>query len=234
MTIRLARTIRLGMALALLGALAACGPQSTPPPPPPPPPPPAPAIVIPPRPQPPQGAAAGLVVPVLGPDGVRQTVNARISPAQTLWNLRSAYNVAALSCQRPGDEPILAGYKTFLGANRKALTRANKAVDGEFRLRHGAAFVAPREAYMTQVYNYYALPPTLGGLCDAALAMARESASVKPAELDAFAARELAALDQVFENFFRAYDQYRLDLASWEARYGTQPGPGAVAAGGSH
>jgi hypothetical protein len=189
--------------------------------------------VIPPRPLPPPGAAAGFFVPVIGADGVRQTINARISSAQTLWNLRSAYNVAALNCLASEHVEILGGYKGFLKTQKKSLTAANKAVDAEFRQKYGAAFIRPREAYMTQVYNYYAFPPTLKNFCDAALVMARESAAVKPAELAAFAGRNLAMLDSVFETFFRSYERYQTAAAEWDAKYAqpqAKPAPGVLAA----
>lgn len=207
-----------GGVLVALSGLAACGPKSTPAPPPPPPPPPV--VYVPPRPLPPLGAAAALAIPGVGADGVRQTVNAHVLPAQAVWNLRSAYNVAALNCQRPEHADILVGYKKFLKANAKALTAANRGVDADFRKRYGAAFIRPREAYMTQVYNYYAFPPTLPGFCDAALVMARESVTLKPSELTAFSARNLAMLDTVFENFFRSYETYRAQAAAWDTKYG--------------
>ena len=42
----------------------------------------------------------------------------------------------------------------------------------------------------------------------------------------------LALIDTVFERFFQAYEQYRIDSAAWDARYGAQYGasqPGYVA-----
>lgn len=222
-----------GLVLAGAAVLAACGPKSTPPPPPPPPPPPV-VVYIPPRPLPPLGAAAGFAVPPIGANGVRVTVNAGISPAQTVWNLRSAYNVAALNCLKPEHADILVGYKKFLTVHKKGLTTANRTVDTEFKKRHGTSWIRPREAYMTQVYNYYAFPPTLERFCDAALVMARESMTVKPAELTAFSTRNLGMLDTVFEGFFRSYEQYRADAAAWDEKYApkaTAPASGGTAAG---
>ena len=158
-------------------------------------------------------------VPPIGLDGRRQSINNTTSPLQTVWNLRSAYNVAALGCLRAEHADILVGYKRFLKANKLGLVKANRAVDGDFRKRYGAAYIRPREAYMTQVYNYYAFPPTLPGFCDAALAMARESMTLKPAELTVFAARYVPLFDVVYENFYRSYDQYRADAAAWDAKY---------------
>lgn len=220
-----------GLVLAGAAALAACGPKSTPPPPPPPAPA-APMIVyIPPRPLPPLGASAGVAVPPIGANGLRQTINTGISPAQTVWNLRSAYNVAALNCLKPEHADILVGYKKFLTVHKKGLTAANRTVDAEFRKRHGTSWIRPREAYMTQVYNHYAFPPTIAKFCDAALVMARESMTLKPAELAAFSQRNLPRLDTVFEGFYQSYEQYRADAAAWDAKYA--PKAGASSAGGT-
>lgn len=199
-----------------LAVLSACATKQAPPPPPPPP-----LVVIPPRPLPPLGASPALVPPPVGLDGTRQTVNTGISTAQITWNLRSAFNVAALNCLRPQHASILTSYRAFLKTHERKLNSVNRTVDREFKDRFGTGFVRPREAFMTQVYNYFALPPTLPAFCDAALSMAVEAQTVKSADLDAFAARTLPALDAVFVDFFRQYDAYRVDLAAWEARYGT-------------
>ncbi len=186
---------------------------------PPPPPPPVPVVVIPPRPLPPLNASKLLNPPAKGPDGVRHTVNYQITPAQTLWNLRSAYNVAALDCLRPEHAAILTNYKAFLKANAKTLALANRTVDAEYRARFGPKFIKPREAYMTQVYNFYALPPTVPQFCDAALAMSSEAATTTPKLLSDFAMTQLPKLDMVFDQFFGAYEQWKNDAALWDARY---------------
>ncbi len=219
MNVLTGKRIFMGGAIAAgLAALAGCA--SKPPPPPPPPPP---VIVIPPQPVPPRGASPLLAVPPRDAFGLRQTVNARISPAQTAWNLRAAYNVAALNCLQPQHAQIVEGYRAFLKAHAKQLTAINRRVDKEFREKHGTRFIPPREAYMTQVYNYFALPPTLPAFCDASLAMSLEAQTVKSADLEAFATRTLPSLDRVFEEFYLSYEQYQTDLAAWRARYMPAP-----------
>lgn len=203
-----------GTALAGFAGLAGCAPKPAPAPPPPPV-----VVVIPPQPMPPRGAAPSLQVPPRDAMGLRQTVNLNISAAQTLWNLRSAYNVAALNCMKPEHAQIVINYRAFLKSHLKGLNAANKAVDSEFKAKYGARFIPPREAYMTQVYNYFALPPTLPAFCDAALAMSNEAATVPTAELETFAARSLPNLERVFLDFYTSFDQYRADLAAWQARY---------------
>jgi hypothetical protein len=185
-------------------------------------PPPPVAIAIPPRPYPPVGAPSRMTIPVLGVDGVRQTVNAHLTPNQTLWNFRSAYNVAALNCLRPEHAEIIIGYRAFLKKHARALTAANRGVDNEFKGKYGARFIAPREAYMTQVYNYFANPVTLRAFCDATLTMSRSLAAVPSADLPSYSTVELPKIEQVFEAFFRAYEQYRADAANWDAKYAPQ------------
>lgn len=190
---------------------------------------PPPVVVVPPQPQPPRGAPANLPVPPVDSFGVRQTINTHLTPAQTTWNLRSAFNVAALNCMQAEHTQILENYKKFLTSNAKKLTAVNKAVDQDFKARFGKGYVARRETYMTQVYNYFALPPTLPAFCDAALALGNQAQSVPSSELDAFAARSLPELDKVFLEFFRSYDQYRVDLAAWQAKYmASMPAPVAI------
>jgi hypothetical protein len=185
-------------------------------------------VVVPPQPMPPRGASPNLVTPPINTYGVRQTVNTGISAAQTTWNLRSAYNVAALNCMQPQHAQIVVNYRAFLKAQVRKLTAVNKAVDDEFKAKFGPKFIAPRELYMTQVYNYFALPPIQPSFCDAVLAMSIEAATVKSADLDSFAARSLPILEQVFLRFYTSFDQYRVDLTAWQAKYtvpGSTPAP---------
>ena len=198
MGVELRRIVLAASAVLGVGLVAACGPKSTPPPPPPPPKP-KPVVVIPPKPYPPNNAAGNMAIPALASDGLYQSVNRGISPAQTTWNLRSGYNVAALSCQGPARDEITANYVLFLKRHAKALAAANRKIDAEWKAKYGARFVTEREKYMTNVYNHFALPPTLDAFCRAALAMSRDEKLIKVGELDAFSARSLpSSLDQKF------------------------------------
>lgn len=207
-----------GTVAVLTVALASCAPKVVPPPPPPPPPPKV--VIIPPKPMPPNGASNNLAFPAADANGLRESVNRNISPSQMLWNLRSAYNVAALNCNEPKHANILVRYRAFLKNHARTLTAANKKVDEEFRKKYGARFTAPREQYMTAVYNHFALPPTLPHFCDAVLAVSEDGDAVKSADLEAFAVRSLPNIEVVFDDFYRRYEQYRIDLAAWQAQYG--------------
>jgi hypothetical protein len=169
-------------------------------------------------------------VPPINAAGMRQTVNAGVGPDQLVWNFRSAFNVAALDCMSGQHTAILENYKLFLKAHAKRLAAANRGVDKQFNVASGRAAIHAREAYMTQVYNFYALPPTLPGFCDAVLAMSTELTSVPPGKLDDFVAANQPRLDRVFLDFFNSYDQYRNDLAAWKARY--EPTAATIGASG--
>ncbi|MFN5783698.1 MAG: hypothetical protein ACK442_11630 [Novosphingobium sp.] len=194
----------------------------------PPPAPPAPAqkwVFVPYKPSPPNNASPNFVTPAVGPDGLHASVNRNISPAQTTWNLRSGYNVAALNCLQPKHAQIVVNYRAFLRTHAKALRAANLKVDSEWRGKYGAGFVRFREKYMTEVYNRFAMPPTLSAFCDAALAMSNDAKAVKVGQLDRFAAVSLPNLEIVFDDFYKRYDQYKADLAAWETKWaGYAPG----------
>lgn len=184
------------------------------------PPPPPVVVVIPPRPMPPLGAAPNMVLPAKAADGSRRTVNTAVTPAQALWNLRSAYNVAALNCTGEQGAPILAGYTEFQKKYAKALAATNKTLDKEFKTRFGAKAIREREAYQTQVYNFFALPPLVPSLCQAALEIATALQDVSAAQLEQFAPTGLASAEAPFRAFFDSYEQYQADLLAWEAQYG--------------
>jgi len=216
-------------AIAGLALLAACGPQKVVSAPPPPPPPPPVVVVVTPQPEPvpmrplpPRAASIDMVLPTVGPDGVRNTVNARLNSLEAVWNLRSGWNVAALNCLETRYQPILDGYKALLTAHAKRLTKVNTDLDKQYRTEFGAGTKAirAREAYMTQLYNYFALPPARDYFCDAALQISQESLLAPPKDIDAFALINLPKLEAAFEHFYQDMERWRIDVAAWDAKYG--------------
>lgn len=209
-----------GAALGLtLAALAGCAPKPAPPPPPP-----KPVVVIPPMPAPPMNAPLEMTIPPLDAQGVRHTVNYGISTSQAVWNLRSAYNVAALTCIEAEYAPILDGYKRFLKVYAKPLDKANKEIDSSFRTQHvGRAATVARESYQTQVYNFFSLPPVDSGFCKAAMDVSTELLTVDATQFEAYSFTGLAKLEAPFKEFFLAYEQYKADLAAWQAKYAGGP-----------
>ena len=219
---RRALLFTIGCAVALTSS-AADARKKKPVPPPPPPPPPVIVIPPPPRPVPPYGASAAVPVPPIGADGLFQSVNRQITPAQTVWNLRSAFNVAALNCRDAKYDGVVIGYRAFLKKHAKGLALANRKVDAEFRGVYGARFISNREKYMTAVYNHFAAPPVQPQFCDAVMAVNNDVPALKLAGLTDFAQRNLPNIEIVFDEFYRQFAKYRADAAAWDARYAPAP-----------
>lgn len=201
-------------------AIAVLSGCTTPPPPPPPPP----VVVIPPKPMPPVGAPETMTIPPVNAAGVRQTVNSGISTSQAVWNLRSAYNVAALNCIEAQYAPILEGYKRFLTVYAKPLNAANKEIDKSFRTVHtGVEAIKARETYQTQVYNFFSLPPVDSGFCQAAMELTTELQTVDATQFEAYSFMGLAKMEAPFKAFFEVYEKYLADLAAWQGLYAGGP-----------
>lgn len=212
------RAIMAGFALALVAACAA---------PPPPPPPPAP-VAIPSRPLPPGGASPSFVVSPRDMYGIRQTVNTNLSGVQKSWNMRSAFTVAALNCLNPQHAGILPAYKSFIETHKAGLARINRSVEQEWKEKVGSSYQRARDTYTTQVYNYFAMPPILPRFCDVMNEIAFQTQTVTPVDLDVFAQNSLARIEAVFEGYFTDFEQYRIDLAAWDAQYGARYGQSQV------
>lgn len=216
------------------GALAGCATPAPPPPPPPPPPPAAVVEAVPYRPLPPGGAYYVMNVPARGADGRRVTVNSNLSDDQLVWNLRSAWNVAALNCLAPEYQPILDGYRAFLTQNVKGLKTVNdrieKSYTSRYRVRRDA--IVARDGYTTQVYNFFAEPAARAGFCRAALDVANRAIAAPPTDPLAFAQANFSVLMVPFETFFDEYEAYQQASAQWDAQWGALYGasqPGWVA-----
>jgi hypothetical protein len=182
-----------------------------------------------------------MATPAVGPDGARRTINSGLDSDEAIWHLRAAWNVAALGCRGAADKPILAGYGDFLKRYARQLAAVNTRLDAKFRKAAGSAAAgrAAREAHTTQLYNYFARPPAVGGLCTVALEVAKAWQRTRPSDLAAFGRATLPRFDAVYLALFDAYDRYRAQAAAWDAKYGvrygaSQPGYVAVHGGARH
>jgi hypothetical protein len=217
---------KLGKGLWVAGltlAVAACAPAPKPvviaPKPAPPP-----APVIPPMPLPPGGAAVTMKVPPVGIDGVRVTPNRGLTREENIWHLRSAINVAALNCQGAVWGEIAQNYNKYLVTHKSRLAQANKAVDAEYVKRYpGQNGLRVRDTKTTDLYNYFALPPVRAEFCDKSLIKSRELLALQSTALPEYSFGALNDVDATFINFFNAFEQYKVDLANWNARYAPPP-----------
>lgn len=200
--------------LAALGALASCSHRAPPPA----------AVAEAPAPAPPRPAMpallAGIDAPPHAADGGYDTINHGIGPEQTAWHVRAALNVAAVSCRGANGSAITDAYNHMLKADAAPLGKANDAVKGLYRARYGADWQAAHDAYMTRLYNYFALPSAKAGFCAAAAEVAPQAAAVAPGDFVTFAQGALPRLDAPILALYREVDAYRLAAADWDRRYG--------------
>lgn len=171
-------------------------------------------------PLPPGGASLAMTIPPVGVDGIRLTPNRFLSSDEYIWHFRSAINVAALNCQGPVWGQIATEYNKFIIVHKKRLSMASKTVDREYKARFpGQNGLRVRDTRMTDLYNYFALPPVKAEYCDASLRKITEVNLIQSAALPDYSNGALAELDGIFIRFFDAYVQYERDLADWNMRY---------------
>jgi len=180
------------------------------------PPPPTPAAQAWTRPLPPMGAAPSFAVPARASDGTYLTPNHALSDADTLWHVRMALNVAALSCRNDPSDAARANYVRLLSVHRSALDQANRTVDAQYRARLGSQAMAARDTHNTKAYNFFAMPPVQDRFCAAAVQVSAAAVAMSGVEFTAYAPNALAQLEQPFVDFFDAFARYKNDLARWE------------------
>ena len=86
---------------------------------------------------------------------------------------------------------------------------------------------------MTDLYNYFALPPVRAQYCDMALRKVTEANTVPTDALPEYAIGGLADIDGVFVSFYDAYVKYERDLADWNMKYAPKPAYAPIPAGPS-
>jgi hypothetical protein len=125
-------------------------------------------------------------------------VDADISPLETLWHVRVALNVAALSCRDADETTTVAAYNSLIRRNTAVLAAANDAVSARYKAHYGARWQDVRERDMTRLYNFFAQPAAQADFCNTAKAVLAEIGTVDSAGLMAFANTELPALEAPF------------------------------------
>ena len=163
--------------------------------------------------------------------GERITINSNLSPEQAAWNLRSAYNVAALNCIGPQYATLVEDYGAYLKTHQKELREVNTTLDKKFQAEHGrSTYIGMRESYQTSVYNYFALPPMVNTLCSSALTLAQEIKTIPAGELVLRSPAELAKVEALYLDFFNRFDAYKSGFDAWQVEYyekfGTWPAAG--------
>jgi hypothetical protein len=164
-----------------------------------------------------------IVPPPRAADGGYQTINHGIDAKQTMWHVRAALNVAAIGCRSDADAVLVPAYNTLLKDQKAALASADAAVKADFHKRLGSGWQTAHDAYMTQLYNFFAQPAAKARFCAAADSVAPQAAAVPAGGFETFAQTALPQLEAPFIASFRAVDDYRLALAQWTAEQNGAP-----------
>ena len=193
-----------GMVFLLALGVAACAAPPAPPPPikaPPPPP----QVSRPP--QPPAGVDPAYALPAKDSTGRFLTPNIDLGPLETLFNVRSALNVAALSCATSANTAPRDGYNRFLKLHKTVLANANKAIDAKYRVR---------DSRMTKLYNHYAYPPVKGAFCAKTARYLTAANAMASKDLETWSLGALADIEQDFQDHFRRIEAFQAELRDWQ------------------
>ena len=183
-----------------------------------------------PQPQPPAGMAATFRPPPRLPNGSYMTINSNIGPDETLWHLRSALNVAALSCAGTTQAAIVADYNGILNDKKAALLDAYTKVRANLKKSFGTGWETQFDQDNTRIYNFFSQiqPDAHQEFCLAAAPVAKEMRTVAGPALNTYAAATLPRLEKPFLEMYASFDRYRVELAEWTTRYGAEPTQGAA------
>ena len=182
----------------------------------------APAPAIPPRPVAPDNLPT--IVPARTADGGYATLNHAITPAEAMWHVRAALNVAALGCRGPEEAGLIAGYNAVLARQKAPLAKAYAVVRDGDRKQYGAKWESGHDAEMTRLYNFFAQPFAKAAFCAAAPGVMTRAIAVDPLGFESFAVTAMAELEAPFLDGYRRYDAYHQELAAWDAAYGAGAG----------
>lgn len=94
--------------------------------------------------------------------------------AGLIWNMRSALNVAALSCQFSPYLRTVDNYNGILAHHSRELAAAYAALEGYFRRVHGARGPRRFDDYSTQTYNNFSPLLAQIGFCQTAARIGKD------------------------------------------------------------
>lgn len=123
-------------------------------------------------------------------------INRGLGTGETLWHLRSALNVAALSCRQKSENQIASNYNRILRLHRAALADAYAEEQTQYRQRYGNGWQGRQDRHLTSLYNYFANPVAMRPFCAAALDISRQMLTWTPAQVRDYARPALAQLER--------------------------------------
>lgn len=112
-------------------------------------------------------------------------INRAMHSGETVWHMRSALNVAALSCRDRSHRQIAANYNQMLRRHRATLAEAYADEETIFRARYGRDWQRRQDSHLTSLYNSFSLLATQRRFCATAMAI-----SARVNDLDALQFKE--------------------------------------------
>jgi len=126
------------------------------------------------------------------------SINVNLSEQESLWHLRSALNVAALSCRTGKGSGVASSYNRMLSRHKAALAAANAAEIAPFRARYGAKWSTAYDTHATRLYNFFAMPTAQGQFCIAAQQVLAKANAITPDAMTSYAPAALAQIEAPF------------------------------------
>ncbi|MBV7256172.1 hypothetical protein KCG44_05170 [Pacificimonas sp. WHA3] len=205
--------------------LAACAVTPAPPPPPPPP------VVAKADLAPPDAYYFNYALPARDASGTFASPNINLTEQEAIFHLRSALNVAALSCRKMEGMDMTDNYNTYIRKYRLTLAKANRTIDARYA-REVDGGKRARDAHMTSLYNHFARPATLGTFCPMALkhlnaAIALPDTTAAITDYSQTAVREI---EDVFQQHYASIEQYQIAYRQAMRDNGQTPPPMATVA----
>ncbi len=134
--------------------------------------------------------------PVLATGSPAAAINRGIGQGETIWHLRSALNVAALSCRQKQENQIATNYNRMLRQHRAVLADAYSQEQNQFRSRYGSNWQGRQDRHMTSVYNFFANPVATRQFCAAAMVVSARINQLSTDQFKGYASPALAQLER--------------------------------------
>lgn len=126
------------------------------------------------------------------------SINANLSPNEALWHMRSALNVAALSCRTAKTSGVAPAYNRMLARHKAVLAAANAAELAPYRARYGAKWSGAYDTHATRLYNFFAMPTAQLQFCAAAGQVLAKANAMTSDAITGYAPAALAQLEAPF------------------------------------
>lgn len=133
--------------------------------------------------------------PVTPPAPPSMATDRGMKSGETLWHLRSALNVAALSCRDRNHRQIATNYNQMLRRHRATLAEAYADEQAIFRARYGKDWQRRQDSHLTALYNSYALLATNRPFCATAMAISARVNGLDAVQFKDYSRTALAQLE---------------------------------------